>query len=136
MRKLIVICLFIIAYNSYGQTKKPAAKQVPAHPGKKVYEEYCLSCNQEDDMGVPGMNPPISKTEWVSGDKTRLIKIVVNGLTAPIQINGESFHNPMPSHDFLTDQQIANVLTYIRNNFGNKYSAIKPEEVKAARAGK
>ncbi len=137
MRKLLVVFVLVVtAFSSYAQAKKAPAKTVPIDPGKKVYEEFCLSCHQEDGMGVSGMNPPLSQTEWVSGDKTRLIKTVLNGMQTPIQINGESFHNPMPSHAFLTDQQIADVLTYIRSNFGNKYPAVTAAEVKTARASK
>jgi len=69
MKKLFAIGMLIVIYSAgYGQVKKAAAKPVVIHPGKKIYDEYCLSCHQEDGMGVPGMNPPLSKTEWVLGD--------------------------------------------------------------------
>ena len=137
MRKLFFFgILLVLCSSGYGQSRKAVIKPAAVQPGKKVYEEYCLSCHQGDGLGVPGMNPPISKTEWVLGDKTKLIKIVLNGLTAPITINGEQFHNPMPSHDFLTDQQIADVLSFIRVNFGNNAPAVTAAEVQTARAVK
>ena len=137
MRKALFLGVLIaLCYNSYGQAKKTVAKPTLTHPGKKVYEEFCLSCHQEDGLGVPGMNPPISKTDWVLGDKARLIKVLLKGLTAPVEINGDTFHNPMPQHAFLTDQQIADVLSYIRSNFGNNTTAVTVTEVKAARAAK
>jgi mono/diheme cytochrome c family protein len=63
-----------------------------------------------------------------------LITLVLNGLEGSITVNGENFINAMPQHSFLSDEEAANVLSYIRQNFGNKASAIKPEEVKAIRS--
>jgi mono/diheme cytochrome c family protein len=102
--------------------------------GKAVYTTYCLACHQADGGGVPRMNPPLIQTEYVNGNKQRLIGIVINGLNVPLEINGDSYENPMASHAFLKDQQIADVLTYIRSSFGNKSSAITVAEVKAVRS--
>jgi mono/diheme cytochrome c family protein len=101
--------------------------------GQKVYETVCSVCHQPDGGGVPGMNPPLIKTDWVLGDKARLIGIVLKGLQEKIEINGDSYDNIMPANDYLTDQEIADVLTFVRNNFGNKASAVKAAEVKALR---
>lgn len=81
------------------------------------------------------MNAPIVKTPHVLGAKAPLINIILKGMQ-DVEINGETYSNVMPSHSFLTDQQIADVLTYVRNNFGNKASGITPAEVKAVRAKK
>ena len=102
--------------------------------GKKVYTQYCLSCHQADGGGVPNMNPPLIKTTYVLGDKTRLTNILVHGFAEKVDINGETYNNIMPAHDFLTDAQMAAVLTYVRNAFGNKASAVSVAEVKATRA--
>jgi len=128
------------------QTQKPVGKK-PGGPGKgdvaasiargkTVYETTCLPCHQVDGLGVPNMNPPLSRTKWVLGDKGQLAKIVLMGLPGgQIDIDGDTFHNPMPAQaSVLSDQQIADVLTYIRNNFGNKASAVTMAEVKVARA--
>lgn len=104
--------------------------------GKLVYETYCLPCHQADGGGVPRMNPPLVKTSYVLGDKKRLIGIVLNGMDEPLEIDGETFTNIMAPHDFLKDQEIADVLTFVRNSFGNKASAVLPGEVKTARAEK
>ena len=72
----------------------------------------------------------------VTGDKKALINIILNGLSVPTVINGETYNNAMPAHAFLDDQQIADVLTYVRNTFGNKAEALKPEEVAKLRAKK
>lgn len=97
--------------------------------GKKVYMKHCFACHQIDGSGVPGMYPPLKKTDWVSGDKTRLIKLTLDGLKENILVNGEEFNLSMPPHKFLTDKQTADVLTYIRQSFGNKAGPVTPAEV-------
>lgn len=126
----------------FSQTKtKPTAvpnsiTKLSISRGKIVYETYCLPCHQQDGAGVPRMNPPIAKTDWVNGDKKKLINVILKGLDQPLEINGETYSNIMASHDYLTDLEIADVLTYIRNNFGNRASPVTPVEVKAVRASK
>jgi mono/diheme cytochrome c family protein len=101
--------------------------------GKKIYSTYCLSCHQADGSGVPGLNPPLIKTTWVLGDKKRLINIVLKGMNEPIEIEGDTYENVMAPHAFLKDDQVADVLNYIRNSFGNKASIVSAGEVKAVR---
>ena len=79
------------------------------------------------------MNPPLVKTTYVLGDKTELIKILLNGFNKNVDINGSTYSNVMASHDFLKDQEIADVLTYVRNSFGNKADAVTADEVKGVR---
>ena len=102
--------------------------------GEKVYTETCSPCHQVDGGGVENLNPPLVKTIYVLGDKTRLIGIVLNGFKESIEINGTPYANNMPSHDFLKDDQIADVLTYVRNSFGNKAPAVTAAEVTKVRA--
>ena len=111
---------------------------VPAEllAGKRVYDRSCVQCHMNNGKGAPGMNPPLAGVDLVTGDKTNVINIILKGLSVPTLINGETFNNAMPAHAYLTDQQIADVLTYIRNTFGNKADAIKPEEVSKVRAKK
>ena len=80
------------------------------------------------------MNPPLIKTSSVTGEKNKLIQWVLKGSSEKVPIDGEYYNNNMPAQNYLTDQQIADVLTYIRASFGNKSSAILPAEVKSARA--
>lgn len=104
-----------------------------AGAGEKLYSVYCGSCHQNNGLGASGRFPPLAKTDWVTGDKTRLIRIVLNGLTGRIVVNGEPYDNLMPQHRFLTDEEIARVLTFIRSGFGNSASPVTPEEVAAVR---
>ena len=101
--------------------------------GHKLYYRYCSACHQEDGNGAGGRFPPLAKTDWVLGDKNRLIKVVLEGLEGAIEINGESFSGLMPQHSFLSDAEIAKILTYIRSNFGNKASKVKASQVNKVR---
>jgi mono/diheme cytochrome c family protein len=102
--------------------------------GKKVYEATCLPCHQANGSGVPNLNPPLKQTKWVLGDKPTLIRVLLNGMDEEIEIDGAYFENTMPAQSALNDEQIADVLTYVRNSFGNKAAAITPAEVKKVRA--
>jgi mono/diheme cytochrome c family protein len=102
--------------------------------GKKVYTQYCISCHQVDGGGVPGFNPPLEKTSYISGSKTRLIRIILKGMNTHEDIDGETYSNTMPPLDYLKDQQISDVLTYVRNCFGNQATAVSFGDVKYVRA--
>jgi len=102
--------------------------------GKIVYTNICLACHMADGGGVQNMNPPLINTTYVLGDKTRLVKIVLNGFKEDVEINGQTYSNNMTPHSDLKDQQIADVLTYVRKSFGNKASGVTALEVKKVRA--
>jgi mono/diheme cytochrome c family protein len=113
---------------------KPATSLAAAMAnGKSIYLNHCLTCHQVDGGGVPNMNPPLIKTSYITGDNARLIKVVLNGFSENVDIDGESYSNVMPAHDFLKNREIADVLTYVRKSFGNKGSAITTVQVKAVR---
>lgn len=115
------------------ETGSPVEVHAELLAGKKVYDQFCKACHMDDGAGVQGMNPPLVGTDWVLGDKERLIKVVLNGLNEPVEINGDIYQNAMASHNFLDDQQIADVLTYVRQSFGNDASAVEATEVAAIR---
>lgn len=122
-------------------TARPAAKPAAGGGlsasmarGKAVYTQYCLTCHQVDGGGVPRMNPPLIATDYVTGDNARLITVILQGFSEKVEIEGDIYSNTMPAHNFLTDQQIADVLTYVRKSFGNKSKAVQPDQVKQVRA--
>jgi mono/diheme cytochrome c family protein len=132
----LMLCFPLLAL---AQTKKPAAKagsmlNVSMENGKTVYNQFCLACHQADGSGVPNMNPPLTKNKWTMGPKPVLIQQILKGSQGKVEIDGETFHNSMPPMAQLTDQQIADVLSYVRSNFGNKASKVTPAEVKVVRA--
>src|SRR3546814_7349364 len=96
--------------------------------GEKVYSIYCGTCHQRNGQGASGRFPPLANTKYVTGNKNLLISIVLKGMEGPLEENGEEFNGTMPQHSFLKDEEIANVLHYIRQNFGNKASQRTNEE--------
>jgi mono/diheme cytochrome c family protein len=133
-----IVLFFASAFVFMSLTSKPVLPvqgglQASITRGKQVYLQQCLACHQADASGVPNMNPPLIKTKQVLGDKTALIKIVLNGLQG-VEVDGDSFNGVMAPHPDLTDQEIADVLTYVRNSFGNKATAVSVAQVKTVRA--
>lgn len=101
--------------------------------GQKIYNQYCMACHQSNGMGASGRFPPLNGTDWVTGDKQRLVNLILNGMEGAIEVNGEIYDGLMPQHSFLNDDQIADVLTYIRTHFGNQAESISAEEVEKLR---
>jgi glucose/arabinose dehydrogenase/cytochrome c5 len=117
-------------------TTKPATATTKVNAaGKAVYMQTCVTCHQPDGGGVGNLNPPLIKTSYVLGDKARLINVVLKGMSQK-PVDGETYSNVMPPFNYLTDKQVADVLTYVRSSFGNKASAVTEAEVKKARAKK
>lgn len=143
MTKILILIPIMFAMISCGGSGKNEAqssettspKTVEVVPGERLYKQYCTACHQNNGSGVPNVYPPLAGTDWVTGDKTRLIDVVLNGMEGEIEVNGKPYSGVMTPHDFLTDDQLADVLTYIRQSFGNEASAITPKEVAAVRAG-
>jgi mono/diheme cytochrome c family protein/glucose/arabinose dehydrogenase len=108
----------------------------PEHPGKAIYDSNCLNCHQANAKGLPGIYPPLAGSEWVTGDKGALIKMLLHGLSGPITVKGEPYGtgNPIPMPPSgLDDRKIADVLSYIRSDFGNRADAVTIEEVRTLR---
>lgn len=106
--------------------------------GQQVYQQVCFACHQPTGLGLPGMFPPLASSDWVSAAKPdRLIRMVLHGLTGPIQINGQPFTTPAPimppQGALLGDPQIAAVLSYVRHSFGKGASRVTADQVKAVR---
>jgi len=102
--------------------------------GQAVYEQYCLTCHQASGRGVPGMAPSLVKSDWVAGDEERLIRVVLEGLEGPITVSGESFEGVMGAQAYLTDEQVAAVLTWLRQSFENHAPPVDPGRVAELRA--
>ncbi len=103
------------------------------HPGEAIYMQFCLACHMVNGAGVPGLYPTLSKTEMVLNENEKLIKTVLYGLEGPITVNGEDYNNVMAKLDYLKDEQVADVLNYVRTNFGNDAGAITEIDVRTVR---
>ncbi|MEI9917285.1 MAG: cytochrome c [Bacteroidota bacterium] len=132
MRFLVVLLAFaVILFSSF--TQKPAFDlKASIARGQDVYTSYCITCHMEKGEGIEGVYPPLAKSDYLMADKKRSVTITLKGLSGEIKVNGTAYNAEMTSFD-LNDQEVSDVLNYIRNSFGNKGDAVKPEDVKALR---
>jgi mono/diheme cytochrome c family protein len=125
-----------------GGAAAPAPPADPIEVGKKLYNNAaCNTCHQPNGMGVPGAFPPLVDSEWVTGSEERLIRIVLHGLVGPINVKGTDYNSAMPAFGRVagsgynwTDDKVAAVLTYIRQEWGNQAGPISTEKVAEVRA--
>jgi len=104
--------------------------------GRNRYQTLCIACHQTNGQGLPGLAPSLVKSEWVEGPVSRPVRIVLHGLQGPITVNGTIFNSPVimpPQKDVLDDVAISEVLTYVRNEWGNQAAPVQPADVKAIR---
>lgn len=99
-----------------------------------VYNRTCAACHQPDGKGTPGVFPPLDGSEWLVNDVGVPIKVVLKGLQGPVTVKGATYVSAMPAHVDLSDQEIADVLTYVRQSWSNDAPPVKPEQVKGFRA--
>jgi len=109
-------------------------KEIRMERGKKVYMTSCFACHMATGEGMPNIFPPLAKSDFLNADKDRAIKAVLNGLSGPIVVNGKPYNNMMPPQE-VSDDQAADVLTYVMNTWGNDHGEVKAADVKRVRAG-
>jgi nitrite reductase (NO-forming) len=102
--------------------------------GKAVFMGTCSTCHQLDGQGLASMFPPLAKSDFLMADAERSIRIVLGGRSGEVVVNGQKYNNVMPPLGNFTDHEIADVLTFVRNSFGNKGDPISPAQVAAVRA--
>lgn len=115
------------------KTKLGKVEQELFNKGQLVYTTLCGACHQPNGEGQEGLAPPLKNSEWVSGSKERLTRIVLQGMQGPVEVDGKEYNLLMPGLAVLEDEQIASVLTYVRNSFGHASSAISVDEVAKTR---
>ncbi len=101
--------------------------------GAEVYNLTCVACHQPTGVGLEGVFPPVDGSDWVTGDPTLPIRIVIGGLQGPVKVSGKDYNSVMPPHLDLDDQKISDVLTYVRQSWSNDAAPITPEQVKEVR---
>ncbi len=126
---------------AWGATVAAPAPKGPPDPmvlGKRVFTVNCVACHQATGQGVPNAFPPLAGSEWVLGNDwhgdNHLVRILLHGLQGPVQVKGNTYNGAMPAWNQLKDEEIAAVLTYIRNEWGNSAPPITPEQVAKIRA--
>ena len=119
-----------------GAVTPPAAATTRAQQvafGKQVYDRVCAACHQPTGLGLPGAFPPLAGSDYLNANPQRAISVVLNGLTGSITVNGTAYNSVMPALG-LSDEDIANVLTYVYSQWGNNGSVVSPAQVRAVRA--
>ncbi|MBX7056597.1 MAG: nitrite reductase, copper-containing [Leptospirales bacterium] len=100
--------------------------------GRNTFNQTCAACHQLNGQGVPGAFPPLAKSDYLMADTQRAIRVVLRGLDGPVTVNGKTYNSVMPAQS-LSDEEIANVLSYVRNSWGNTGGAVSPEQVRGLR---
>jgi mono/diheme cytochrome c family protein len=115
-------------------TQQPPAKnkEERMERGQILYSTVCFACHQPEGQGIPKAFPPLAKADYLNADVDRAIGTVIHGLSGKITVNGEVYESIMPAMT-LNDEQIANVLTYVYNNWENNGTEVTPEQVKKVR---
>ncbi len=131
--KIKLLKLVSVLALSAGYISPPTVSMADQVAGSKVYLESCAVCHMTDGSGVPGMQPALDGDPVVGGDPGQLIRLVLQGPAKVLPANRPVFSSTMPAFNQLSDRQIADLLTYVRDQYGEKASAIKPGQVAVER---
>ena len=127
---LIVVTVFIFTTSFFQKYNLPKSIE----RGEEVYTLNCINCHMMDGNGTPELYPPLAKSDYLTKPVKTLINIVLQGQNGDVVVNGKKYNVDMPAQNYLTDEQIADVLNYSRNSWGNKNAvAVTPALVKALR---
>jgi nitrite reductase (NO-forming) len=106
-------------------------KEMQIEKGKQVYMQTCFACHLPSGEGMPGVFPPLARSDFLMADRERAARIVLKGLTGKVVVNGIAYNSVMPPHgEALNEEQIADVLTYVTNSWGNSASPFSPDEIR------
>lgn len=115
-----------------------AAVVDPIAAGKRLFVNNCVTCHQANGQGLAGVYPPLAGSDWVNASEEALVRILIHGMSGPVVVNGATYNGAMPAFGPLgsnwKDDKIAHVLTYIRQEWGNKGAPVLPETVARIRA--
>jgi mono/diheme cytochrome c family protein len=118
-----------------GPVGPPPEDNSPMSLGKKLYAGNCANCHQASGAGQPGAYPPMVGSEWVLGSKEMFAAILLDGVAGPLSVHGGEYGtNVMPAWANLSNENLADIMTYVRASWGNSADAVKPEDVAAVRA--
>lgn len=129
---LILPGLFLsVCFLSFQQKQKFDLKASITR-GQDLYTIHCMACHQENGEGLEDIYPPLAKSDYLMADKKRSIDQVLNGVGGEMKVNGKIYNGEMQGFD-LPNEEVSDILNYIRNSWGNKGPAVTPDEVAALR---
>ena len=109
-------------------------KEQQIEAGSVLFKGTCSTCHQENGEGLADVFPPLAKSDYLTSNPQRAIGVVLNGLSGPVTVNGKSYNSVMPPMSQHTDDEIANILTYALNSWGNSGGVVSKEQVQKVRA--
>ena len=132
--KKIIVALSLIATGSMllSFQQKPFDLKASMKRGEELYISYCLSCHMDQGQGIESIYPPLAKADYLMADKNRSIDQILRGAKGEMTVNGKKYDMEMPGFD-LSNEEVSDLLNYIRNSWGNKGPAVTPADVKAVR---
>jgi len=110
------------------------SKEIQVAKGKGVFMQTCFVCHQPNGEGIAGQIPPLAKSDFLMADRERPVRFVLQGRSGDIVVNGKKYNGTMVALNNLSDEEVANVVTYVRNSFGNSGDGVTPDEVRKIRA--
>lgn len=128
---LITLSLTLASFLAFSQKQK-FDLQASIDRGKDIYIAQCMSCHMDEGQGIEDVYPPLAKADYLMADKKRSIDNIIHGMSGEIVVNGKTYNLEMTAFD-LTDEEVSDVLNYIRNSWGNKGKPVTPEEVRVRR---
>jgi nitrite reductase (NO-forming) len=133
--KLLALAALVTTVAVAAETAKPAAPNADTMKrGQAVYSRTCIACHQPTGAGLPPVFPPLAGSEWVAMDASVAVRNIVQGMVGPVTVKGATYNGMMPPVGGVTDKDIADVITYVRNSFGNSGAEVTEAEVKAIKA--
>ncbi len=127
---LILSCISLCSFVTLMSFQKKPAFDLKSSVarGRETYVTYCISCHLDQGEGIESIYPPLAKSDYLMADKNRAIKQIIYGISGEMTVNGKVYNAEMTGVD-LNNQEISDVVNYIRNSFGNKGAAVTPEQI-------
>jgi nitrite reductase (NO-forming) len=120
MNKIMTLFLMVFGIAFISSTLPDPEMKESIARGKEVYSVYCITCHMENGEGMQGVNPPLAKADYLKKPANTLINVILKGQSEEVVVNGKTYNVPMPSLEYMTDMQIADVLNFVKNSWGNK----------------
>ena len=132
-KSILILVVLVLTFAMVAfQGKRAFDLKASIARGKDAYTTYCMSCHMEQGEGLENVYPPLVKSDYLMADKKRSIDQILHGVSGEMKVNGAIYNSEMLAID-MTDQEISDVLNYVRNSFGNRGDAVTPEQVKGLR---
>lgn len=129
-KQFFIGCFMLLVANSaLGQNELTKSKE----RGMTLYKSMCIACHMEDGKGVANAFPPLAKSDYLMADIDRSIKVVLNGANGEMKVNNKSYYGSMIGYKHLSNQELADIMNYIRNSWGNTGEIIKPSAIEKNR---